>query len=161
MAKYIDPGMRPSDKLIPWYFVAFFVVVFIANGFLIYFATESQPGVIEEHNYEIGITYDERIAEQDAEDALGWRSDVTLDGRHLSFSLKDADGKRLQGADVKAELIRTVQEGHDFEVVLKEESPGKYSADIDFPLPGQWDAYIYVTWDDQPYHTVKKLVVTP
>ena len=141
-------------------FCGVFIVVFIANGIFVYVATTSQPGVIEEHNYEIGLAYDERIVEQRAEDALGWSSTVKLDGgKMLVFSLKDRDGQPLEGADVRAELVRKVQEGHDFTAIMTETAPGQYSANIDFPLPGQWDAYIYSTWDGHPYHTRKVLVV--
>ncbi len=162
MAKYVDPGMRPSDKWIPWYFVAFFVVVFIVNGIFVYIATTSQPGVIEENHYEIGLAYDERIAEERSEKALGWQSDVRFDGdKAFSVSMVDKDGNALQGASVKVEMIREVQDGHDFEAILSETAPGQYSADIDFPLPGQWDAYIYVTWNDKLYHIKKMIVAKP
>lgn len=133
MAKYIDPGMRPADKLIPWYFVAFFAVIFIANGFLIYFAMGSQPGVIEKHHYEIGLDYDSRIAAKEAQEALGWAASVALDGPSFSVKMTDAAGRPLAGAQVTAEMVRAVQDGHDFETTLVETAPGQYGADIEFP----------------------------
>lgn len=161
MTAHIETDIRPSDRFIPWYFVAFFVVVFIANGIFIYFALESQPGVIEEHNYEIGLAYDDRIAEDVAEQALGWVGDVMFDNGVLTFTLSDREGSPLRGADARAVLVRPVQAGHDFPLSLTQEEPGVYRAPAVFPLPGRWDAYIYVTWNDQPYHIMKTLLVTP
>ncbi|MCB9987857.1 MAG: FixH family protein [Rhodospirillales bacterium] len=159
MAGYIDPGMRPADKLIPWYFVAFFALVFAVNGIFIYVATTSLPGVIEENHYEVGLAYDKRIAAHKAQEALGWNAAADFSGKTLSVELADHDGKPLKGASIQATMVRTVQEGHDFDVFLSEIAAGQYATDIDFPLPGQWDAYIYVTWDGQPYQITKKIVV--
>lgn len=154
-------GPRPSDKWIPWYFVLFFVVIFIANGFLIYFAVSSQPGVIEEHHYEIGLDYDSRLAKERAEEALGWQVGAAWDGLVFAVDALDKDGQALSDAAVTVEMVRPVREGHDFEEILPMQVAGRYAAAIDFPLPGLWEAYIYVTRGEDRYHMRKVLVVQP
>lgn len=153
-------GPRPSDKWIPWYFVLFFGVIFIANGFLVYFAVGSQPGVIEEHHYEIGLDYDSRLAEQKAQKALGWRIESSWDGRVFLVEVTDKQKAALSpDTAVTVEMVRPVQDGYDFEVMLPRQAAGRYAAVVDFPLPGRWDAYIYVTRGNDQSRISKSFVV--
>ncbi len=52
-----------KDRLIPWYFVMAFLVVFAVNGVFIYLATSTHPDVVTENAYEKGLAYD-RIVEE-------------------------------------------------------------------------------------------------
>lgn len=152
-------GPRPSDKWIPWYFVLFFVVIFIANGFLVYFAVGSQPGVIEEHHYEIGLDYDSRLAQKRAQDARGWRVKSGWDGMVFNVEAFDKAGAPLENVAVTVEMVRPVQDGYDFEIMLPMQAVGRYAAAVDFPLPGRWDAYVYVMRGDEEFRMSKNFVV--
>jgi len=53
--------MSLKDKLIPWYFVIFFLVLFIVDGIFVYLATSTHTGVVTENAYEKGLRYNEVI----------------------------------------------------------------------------------------------------
>ncbi len=57
---------KPSDRrdrMIPWYFVMAFGVVFAVNGMFVYLAVSTNHGVVTENAYEKGLDYD-RIVEE-------------------------------------------------------------------------------------------------
>src|SRR5690349_20089359 len=98
----------PSDRLaacrwIPWAIALSFVVVAGVNGALAYFAIESNPGLVNEHPYELGTGYNRVLDAAAAQDALGWRGAVlwlATDAQRgtVAVDLKDAAGAPLSGA---------------------------------------------------------------
>lgn len=150
--------IRPSDKYIPLYFVAFFLVVFVLDGIFVYLAINTHTGTVTEKAYEKGLSYGAVLEASEAQKASG----VTLDAdfRHpmLSLRLLDGQGRPKDGAIVRAFMIRPVPKGHDYTVTLTPMGEGVYSADIRAPLPGAWTAKIEATWDNQTYRTTYRLV---
>ena len=51
------------DRIIPWYFVMAFAVVFIVNGIFILFATGTHTGLVTENPYEKGLDFDHIVKE--------------------------------------------------------------------------------------------------
>jgi nitrogen fixation protein FixH len=160
MARVEDPGMTKRDRLIPWYIVAFFVVVAILDGIFVYLATSTHTGVVTERAYDKGIAYNETVAAAEAQKALGWQGDITLAAdRTLTFSLLGAEGQPLSGATVKAEFMRPTQAGMDFAVELSETAAGQYSASVDFPAEGLWDVRVFALEGEQDFQHHQRLVV--
>jgi len=92
--------------------------------------------------------------------ALGWHAAIALgDNRDITVRLSDKEGAALEGAAVIAKLTRPVQDGYDFEISLNDRGGGVYSAPAEFPLPGQWNVRIFVTWQDTPYQSSNMVVV--
>jgi len=158
-------GPRKSDKYIPWYFVAFFVVLFILDGIFVYLATSSHTGVVEKSTYSRGLKYNETVAAADSQAQLGWKSTINFDpDAMLKFTLADANGKPLEGATVRAQFFRPTQEGQDFIVTLNATklgsgtSGGLYSAQVD-AAPGLWDVRIFVKWQQQRYQMTERIIV--
>ena len=52
-----------KDRIIPWYFVMAFLVIFAVNGLFVYLATTTHNGVVTENAYEKGLDY-ERIVDE-------------------------------------------------------------------------------------------------
>ncbi|MBV1901885.1 MAG: FixH family protein, partial [Kordiimonadaceae bacterium] len=103
---------RKSDKYIPWYFVAFFAVLFIWDGFFVYTATSTHTGVVEDNTYNRGLNYNETIAAADTQAALDWQSEITFSPKGiLSFKLEKNDGTAVRSANVKAQFFRPTQAG--------------------------------------------------
>lgn len=140
------------DWWIPWTFVAAFLLLFAVDGTLAYLAISTQPGVVVEHSYERGLNYNLYLAEAEAQAKRGWQSQTVLNDKTLRFTLQDKDGQPLTGATVTAQMIRPLQDGADFNVTLEESAPGVYISQVSFPFPGNWDARISATWQNQPYH---------
>lgn len=155
-----DTDIRKSDKLIPWYFVAFFLSFIVVDSIFAYVAVHTHTGVVTTHAYQEGIHYNAEIAEADAEAALHWRSKMSY-GRDdmLHFSLRDKTGAPIVGAQVLASFVRPTTAGHDFSLTLKDMGHGEYEAPVNFPLAGLWDARLFVTWQQHKYQHHERMVV--
>ncbi len=154
-------GPRKSDKYIPWYFVGFFALLFIWDGYFTYLATSTFTGVVEDHTYNRGKNYNQTIAASDAQAALGWKSILTLqsDDAQLIFKLRDADGNAISGAKVVAFFFRPTQAGGDTLKPLTETNSGTYQINTVGTAPGQWDVRIFVQWKQLRYQMSKRIVV--
>ena len=159
--------MTGNDRWIPWMFVAFFGVVVLVNSIMIWVAFSTWTGISGENtnSYRQGLAYNERLAQVEAQEALGWRAEATFEptgpaAGALHFGLRDDAGGPLQGASVMAMLLRPTHPGHDFPVAMPAAgSPGTYSADIAFPLPGQWDIRITADHPNGTYRLSTRVFV--
>ncbi len=152
------PPLR--DRIIPWYFVMAFMVVFAVNGVFVYMATHTHTGVVTEHAYEKGLDYNNVLSRQVAQDALGWQTELTLtENGAVLFSVLDAEGQPVEGAKVKAHFVWPAADGQDFSQTLTPKGNGQYEAAVSFPTKGQWDITVVATWNKQPYQMRKRVVI--
>lgn len=152
---------HPRDKWIPWYFVAFFLVLMLVDGVFVYIATSTNPGVVTEKAYIKGKDYNEVIAMADAQAARGWKGTATLEGNTLHFTLTDKDGTALSGAKVVALFRRPAEANRDFRVALMSRGDGRYSAEVKAPEPGLWDVILFATWNRQPFQMHERVRIIP
>lgn len=155
---------RVSGSKLPWLFVAFFAVVFAANGVLVYFAAQSWTGLETKGYYIKGLDHNRTLATAAQQKALGWLSDLsadrTADGALLvRFGLQDGRREGVSGARVKARFVRPTHVGHDFELLLRESVPGRYRATAEAPLPGQWDIRITAEHRAGTYRLHRRVVL--
>lgn len=149
---------KPVDRYIPWFFVLFFAIVFILDGIFVYLAVNTHTGTVTDKAYEKGLAYDQVLEASQAQRDSGVQIKAGYKDGLLNVSLIDRAGQAMEGAEVKAHMIRAVQAGHDFTVTLTPVGNGVYSAAIDAPLPGAWTAKIEATWRSQTFRTTVKLV---
>lgn len=139
---------RPiNGKDVLYGFIAFFMLIFAANGALVYFAMESWTGLETDNSYEKGLAYN-RILDADArQQALGWQGIVGVDpvsnGRvRLRVTVSDRQGRSLSGLDVVVRFVRPTHHGHDFTETLKAKEAGIYETEFQPPLRGIWDVRV-------------------
>ena len=155
--------MRPAGER-PWtgrtalfLMLGFFGVVFAANGVFVYLATSSWTGLYTDDAYRKGLDYNQTIERAAAQQALGWRTSVSLDAvdqstHRLTVLLNDRTERPLDNREVTATLRGTVSAGDDIAVPLNWTGSGHYSADVALPARGQWDVRVEVVRDsDVPY----------
>lgn len=153
-------AMTRRDRIIPWYFVMFFAVIFVLDGIFVWIAIDTHTGVINENAYETGLAYNDVLARAERDESLGWNADISVEGGNtLNVALTDADKAGLAGAAVVAKLVRPTQGGHDFTVALFEGGTGVYTGRADFPMAGQWDVHLRAVRGEDAYHTVKRVVI--
>lgn len=152
-------AVKKSDKWIPWYFVAFFVVLAILDGIFVYIATSTHTGVVTDEAYQRGLDYNDTIAAAEAQVALGWSGTVELRNGQLVGVLSDANGRAMVGARAQAHFFRPTQDGSDFSVSLSEVSDGRYVSPVINAVPGQWDVRIFVEWKQKQFQTAERIVV--
>lgn len=138
------------DWWIPWTFVAFFAVVFAVNGVMVYFALESWTGLSERDAYEKGIAYNETLAEEARQKALGWAAGLAIEPRiggrtAVAVRLTDRTGHGLLNATVSARFVRPTSAGHDVRTELTEQGGGRYTGRATVPMAGIWDLRIEAT----------------
>jgi len=150
---------------IPWVFVGLFLIVLAVNSTMIVIAVSTFTGLETTNAYEKGLNYNNRLDVLAEQERLGWKTalDVTLSGERrvtLVFELSDHRGHAITAADVTATLLRPVQEGHDQEVPLDDKGNGRYAANLELPLAGQWDVQLTAKARDQTYRLAERIHVT-
>lgn len=166
-----DPQKSPrtgarSGRWIPWTFFGLFLLVLAANGTMITIAVSTFTGLETTNAYEKGLAYNKRLAAAAGQESLGWEAalDVTPKGGQrvaVALVLTDRLGHPINSTEVEATFLRPVQEGHDMAVRLDDQGHGRYTADIDLPLPGQWDIQLTATARDKTYRLAQRIHATP
>ncbi len=139
------------DRIIPWYFVMAFAVVFAVNAFFIYMATQTHTGVVTENAYEKGLAYNDMLEKAHAQEALGWQSSITFQKGSLIVTLSDENGAKLEDASVTAYLKNATHDTTSYERALNDTQQGTYAADVSDIPAGKWFVTIEALWQDKPY----------
>lgn len=166
-----DPAKPPRTggrfgHWIPWVFVGLFLLVLAANGTMIVIAVSTFTGLETTQAYEKGLAYNNRLAAAAEQDKLGWTAAFVAAPKGekrvaLELELTDRLGNAITSADVEAALVRPVQEGYDLAVRLDDQGNGRYAAEVDLPLPGQWDIRLTAIARDKTYRLAERIHVTP
>jgi nitrogen fixation protein FixH len=119
--------------------VGFFVLVTGVNGIMIYKALTTFGGVETQDAYRKGLAYNQRIAAEEAQAALGWHDELGYSAadRALTLALKDRDGRPVTGASVTATVGRSATNSFDQTLTMSESSAGQYRAPVSL-APGTW-----------------------
>lgn len=136
-----------------------FFVVLAVNLVLVFTAFRSWTGLTIATPYEHGLHYNRTLREAREQAALGWRGQVSYDGRRLSFDLTGKNGEAIEGATVQAWLSRPVASGHDLDVMLAPQGGGRYAAEAPSPAPGQWDVRVDARVGGARWHSTTRVVV--
>ncbi len=136
-----------TGRMVLYGILMFFGVIVLVNGIFVYFAMDSWPGLSTENAYEEGKAYNKTIAIQEAQQALGWSSRVTLlkgdNERHLfRIDFRDEQDQPLSGLNVSTAFTRPVGDKNMIELSLTEVSDGLYEGSVALPLAGRWFATI-------------------
>lgn len=148
-----------TGRRVFFYFLAFFLVIIIANIVFIYLALESRPGVVEESAYEKGLAYNKIIAQAEKQQAMDIQQEASFSDGVLSWRLSDSSGKPIEDAEVSARFLRPTKEGFDFNVALSHKGGGLYSANIDAPLKGEWTAKLEAKWNTTVFGTTERIII--
>lgn len=155
---------RPSDRFIPWYFVAFFALLTAVLVPMCIIAVRTNTGIVTDNAYEKGLAYNKTIAAAAEQNALKWQGDLSMTpsvGSKIvaDFALQDASGKPLDSAEVKLWLVRPTQAGNDQTLTLQPQGNGHYGAKISLALRGLWEARVSATKDGHNYQMTKRVVL--
>lgn len=141
------------DRLIPWYFVLFFVVIAAVNAVMVTLAVRTHTGTVTEHPYEKGLAYNQVVAAADAQERLGWKGAVTYRAGVLIFTLRDGHGRTLSPRDAVAHFTRPAHAGSDFTLPLSgERTP------VAFPEQGLWEVRVDATIEGVHYQQIQRIV---
>lgn len=118
---------------------AFFGVMLVANGFLVYYALGTFSGGERQDPYRSGLNYNQTIAEAERQAALGWNVQVDYEdaaGR-LVLRFVDKAAEPVSGLTLAAKLARPAENRKDTVLEFWEWRDGVYVSDIALD-PGNW-----------------------
>ncbi|BBK32697.1 nitrogen fixation protein FixH [Stella humosa] len=169
MTMLATPAPAPRRSWIPWIYAGGMLVVVAVNAGLITAAISTFPGLSVDRPYERGIAYNRILAMQARQDRLGWTGTATiagtaeggreLGGRELVVTLRDRDGRALDGARMQGRLDRPLE--NDAAVVLQFQprANGTFAAPLDGLRPGLWQATLDGRREDGNFRMSQRLVL--
>lgn len=119
--------------------LGFFGMIFAVNGVFLYSALKTNTGIVANEPYRKGLAYNERIAADERQKALGWQDEASLtsDGR-VMVVVRGADGMPVSGLKIDAALGRPSTTAGERKLKLAELSPGTYGVASTAIEPGTW-----------------------
>lgn len=118
---------RLTGRTVLLILLAFFGVVGAVNFYFVSVALKTHTGVVSNEPYRKGLAYNDRIAADEQQHALGWTAEAAMTPAGLvSIVMADKDGKPVSGLTVTAVVGRPATAAEDRALTLKEASPGRY-----------------------------------
>jgi nitrogen fixation protein FixH len=139
--------------------IAFFGVMFVANGLLVYYALGTFSGGDRPDPYRSGLNYNETIAAAERQASLGWQAEVAYDARVERITLRflDKAAEPVTGLALAATLARPATNRDDRTVRFKGISRGVYASDVTRD-PGSWVLSVVSSAHEggEPLHRLKR-----
>lgn len=147
-----------------WWFLPPFLVVVAMNIYFVSTAIKTFDGVTDKQAYEKGLAYNQTLAERATMAGLGWQTTWQLadyGDRSADVVVTAADAKHLPLTDTRVELhiSRPVGQMHDVVVPMLAQDAGRFSAHLNLPWPGQWNAEIIVTRGGDVYRAEQRFAL--
>ena len=138
-----SPPPYPRRHLAGWHvlacMVAFFAVVVLVNGEMIYSAISTYSGVISAEPYRKGLHYNDRVRADENQQRMGWGDNLTIARNgQIELIITNADGVPVRGIDVRLVIGRPTTNRHDVIVELVSAPSGHYEARINALPAGHW-----------------------
>jgi nitrogen fixation protein FixH len=145
-----------SPWVIAW--VGILVAFVLVSGFRVYLAVQTNPGLVDENYYERGQDYEQNRLKKLARNP-GWKMklsepqkiDIDKPGR-FDFQVTDKAGAPVTPDSVTFYAYRSADAKRDFSLPMEAIGPGRYSAEVSFPLLGAWDILISVKNGEDEYN---------
>lgn len=142
--------------------IAFFAVVFAANGILVGAAVSTFSGLETSSSYQAGLTFARDAAAAHAQDELHWQVKANVraaPGKTLvEIAARDAAGRPLSGLQATARLSHPNDKRADQDVSLSEETTGQFRGTAE-SVVGQWDVIIELSRDGERLFRSRNRVV--
>lgn len=160
---------HPFSRWIPWVYVAVFIPVIAVNVLLVHLALSSSTGLVTDHAFDTGQSYNAVIAAGARQQALGWQASVDVqpapqaDAPHrisLTITLLESDGKPLTGLTVSGRLFSPVDPQPDVAATLVGTPGGHYRQVLALPRAGQWELQLVAT-DGAAQYAIQQRLVAP
>ncbi len=139
--------------------LGFFGIVIGANLYMAISADRAWTGLVVKNSYVASQEYNEKLAANRAQHAMGWSSNIEIVDGEFIFTLLDGEQKPLSAQEVIVQINRPVGTKDDVQLILQQREDGKYSANVDLGA-GVWKVYLVANFADQPaFEHYYKLVI--
>lgn len=153
MAEEVRGERRITGRSVLIAFIAFFGVVGAVNAIMIRAATSTFSGVETESAYQVGLAFNNELAEVARQDARHWRVDAELvrqgpGAADLIVRIRDGQNAPPAATELAVRLAHPADARRDRRVELTEAAAGTFKGRIEAE-PGQWDLYIDARHDGE------------
>ena len=132
-----DEGLKGFHVLL--WLCGFFGVMFVVNGFFLFYAITTFPGEDVKKSYVQGLDYNRTLAQRAAQAELGWQAEIGLASKSLEIRIADSRGTGVSGYEVQVLLRRLATTSDDTVVLAAAQGAGVYLVDISAFSHGQWE----------------------
>jgi nitrogen fixation protein FixH len=149
--------MRGRAWLWPAGLAALLVAGVGANVAFMVVATRDPSFAVEPDYYRKALAWDEAMAQEARNEALGWGVSVAAmpGGRrgHLTLqaAVTDRAGAAVAGAAVSVEAMHGARASRIVAAALAEQAPGRYAAELPLGRAGLWELRLRVVRGDDVY----------
>ena len=145
--------------------VAFFGLIFLANGIFLYYALTTFGGGEKGSPYRSGLRYNETLAEAARAAERGLSAELAYDAKagRLIFNLRDKSGEPVAGLHFAANVGRPATDREDVSTKFREVEGGRYAAELTL-APGQWVVELHsdeLSREGDPTYRLKQRVIVP
>ncbi len=156
-------GQLTGRHVLAW-LGGFFLVMFAANGALIYFALHTLHGEAMENSYDASQAFNKRIAEARAQDQRGWKADVLTraegPGERVMVEFRDLSGTPVSNLTVTATFQHPFDAAQDRTTALLSDG-GNYEGVAAPIAQGRWTLIIEAKRGaEQMFHSENRMTVT-
>ncbi len=141
-------------------FLAFFGSIFAVNGWFLYSALSTHTGVVAVEPYRKGLAYNERIAADERQHALGWTDDLSVgrDGR-IVLRIASASGEPVRTGVVTGSIGRPATAGYDHALAFSEKE-ATFVAEAGTLAEGNWvvEAVVRAAPGQEPIYRLRKRI---
>jgi len=137
-----------------------------ANIGLMVVATRDRSFAVEPDYYQKALRWDETMAQEARNQALGWTATVAFERSarpgeaKVTALVDDRAGHPVEGARVAVETFHAARARHVVTGALAPEAAGRYSAVLALDRPGLWEVRLRVERGDETF-TAKLLEELP
>jgi nitrogen fixation protein FixH len=140
----LERGRTLTGRAVLMWLLAFFAVVFTANGVMMKFAIETMSGTEVDSAYRAGMTFNVEAQAARRQDERAWQvsANAARNGEGsavLRIEARDNAGVPLTGLKFSAVLERPIDKRADRRITLVELQTGLYGGKAADVAPGQWD----------------------
>ncbi len=161
---------NPNALKNPWVLgiIGFLLLVITVNTIFIYNAFKHRPNLVVDNFYERGKAYAMKEAAMEQEEKLGWNGLIMAPSKSRVNQSQPYEvliqGKNSAGLDLDSVTLfayRPSDMDADFSIPMNKMSAGRYSADIAFMLPGNWDLIVEAQRGDDKFLITRRIYIDP
>jgi nitrogen fixation protein FixH len=143
----------------PYGLIATMGLVFLVNGYMVYDAFSTFPGVSGKDGFDVSNEYKRVLETAQQQAALGWQLEAALaDDRFPVLRLTDRTGAPLTASSIDAQAERPVGPVDTTALAFRSIGDGRYQSDTSL-YSGQWDIMLTVHTVGPEYRATRRLAV--
>ena len=140
------PARELTGRVVLFWLLGFFGIVFAVNAVLVRAAISTFGGVESTSSYKAGLQFGHEVAVAERQDSLHWQvsGKLTRDGAGqavLDVTARDAQGAPLAGLTADARLAHPADERLDHAIPVRPLTAGVFHGSAQ-AQPGQWDLIV-------------------